>query len=154
MQGRSQWQPGTIKPKLPSIIALVTDDGHSPQGGSGPSSFWKSVFLRRAEPIPKGYNSVPMDNPAVTVNRNFRCFYFSGDILCGSKNRMGRPSKKGIDNKTRPVHSLLLGNAILIVEHMCHLEQLPPAGFLFSAIPPKFEGVGTFPVRAYAKIVE
>jgi kynurenine formamidase len=54
--------------------------------------------------------------------------------------------------KSRPVHSTLLGADILIVEHLCHLEQLPEEGFTFSAIPPKFKGVGTFPVRALAKL--
>lgn len=52
----------------------------------------------------------------------------------------------------RPVHSTLLGANILIVEHLCNLEELPADGFTFSAIPPKFQGVGTFPVRALARI--
>lgn len=54
--------------------------------------------------------------------------------------------------KTRPVHTTLLGAEILIVEHLCNLNSLPQYGFTFSAIPPKFKGVGTFPVRAMAKI--
>jgi kynurenine formamidase len=60
-----------------------------------------------------------------------------------------------IDNttgKTRPVHTILLGAEILIVEHLCNLYLLPQDGFTFSAIPPKFKGVGTFPVRAMAKL--
>jgi arylformamidase len=55
-------------------------------------------------------------------------------------------------SNTRPVHTTLLGAEILIVEHLCNLELLPADGFTFSAIPPKFKGVGTFPVRAMAKI--
>ncbi|MEO7766101.1 MAG: cyclase family protein [Ferruginibacter sp.] len=61
-----------------------------------------------------------------------------------------------IDNtngKSRPVHTTLLGAEILIVEHLCNLELLPEDGFTFSAMPPKFKGVGTFPVRAMAKII-
>jgi arylformamidase len=54
--------------------------------------------------------------------------------------------------KLRPVHTILLGAEILIVEHLCNLYLLPEDGFSFSAIPPKFKGVGTFPVRAMAKI--
>lgn len=60
-----------------------------------------------------------------------------------------------IDNtqgKTRPVHTILLKAEILIVEHMCNMNELPATGFKFSAVPPKFKGVGTFPVRAMAKI--
>jgi arylformamidase len=55
--------------------------------------------------------------------------------------------------KNRPVHTILLGAEILIVEHLCNLYLLPQDGFRFSAIPPKFKGVGTFPVRAMAKII-
>jgi arylformamidase len=54
--------------------------------------------------------------------------------------------------RSRPVHTTLLGAGILIVEHLCHLSALPADGFKFSAIPPKFKGVGTFPVRAMARI--
>lgn len=53
---------------------------------------------------------------------------------------------------SRPVHSVLLGNGILIVEHLCNLAAIPDEDFIFSAIPPKFKGVGTFPVRAMAKL--
>lgn len=52
----------------------------------------------------------------------------------------------------RPVHSTLLRKDILICEHMRGLEQLPAAGFTFSAVPPKIEGFGTFPVRAFARL--
>lgn len=54
--------------------------------------------------------------------------------------------------RSRPVHTTLLGADILIVEHLCNLDLLPQDGFLFSAVPPKFKGVGTFPVRAMAKV--
>ena len=52
--------------------------------------------------------------------------------------------------KSRPVHTILLGVEILIVEHLCNLGKLPGSGYKFNAVPPKFKGVGTFPVRAYA----
>jgi arylformamidase len=53
----------------------------------------------------------------------------------------------------RPVHTTLLAADILIVEHLCQLDQLPDVPFLFSAIPPKIKNVGTFPVRAFATII-
>ena len=52
----------------------------------------------------------------------------------------------------RPVHTILLREEILIVEHMRGLDQLPDRPFLFNAVPPKIKGMGTFPVRAYAKV--
>lgn len=60
-----------------------------------------------------------------------------------------------IDDTTtgeRPVHTILLGAGIPIVEHMTGLGQLPDAGFRFTATPPKIVGMGTFPVRAFAVI--
>ena len=51
---------------------------------------------------------------------------------------------------SRPVHSILLGEGILIVEHLCNLENVPDREFRFSAVPPKLKAVGTFPVRALA----
>lgn len=60
-----------------------------------------------------------------------------------------------IDDTTtnkRPVHSILLGAEIFIVEHMTNLGKLPDEGFLFSSVPPKVKGMGTFPVRAFASV--
>jgi kynurenine formamidase len=51
----------------------------------------------------------------------------------------------------RPVHSILLRDEILIAEHLCNLANVPDESFTFSAVPPKFKGAGTFPVRAYVK---
>ena len=53
----------------------------------------------------------------------------------------------------RPVHTTLLGAGILIVEHLRGLEQLPAAGFTFTAAPAKVQRIGTFPVRAFAKLL-
>jgi kynurenine formamidase len=52
----------------------------------------------------------------------------------------------------RPVHTTLLGAGIPIVEHLCNLAALPTWGFRFHAAPVKVEGMGTFPVRAYAEL--
>ncbi len=51
----------------------------------------------------------------------------------------------------RPVHSTLLREEILIAEHLCNLANVPDEGFTFTAVPPKFKGAGTFPVRAFAR---
>ena len=60
-----------------------------------------------------------------------------------------------IDDTTdpqRPVHTVLLGAGIPICEHLCNLGELPSWGFRFHAAPVKVEGMGTFPVRAYAEL--
>ena len=71
-----------------------------------------------------------------------------------------RPAIVGIDSLNiddtadpqRPAHTLLLGDGIPIVEHLCNLAALPAEGFRFHAAPVKVRGMGTFPVRAYAEV--
>jgi arylformamidase len=58
----------------------------------------------------------------------------------------------GPDGQGRPVHTALLGAGIPIVEHLTNLAALPRDGFLFTAVPPKIAGMGTFTVRAHAAL--
>ena len=51
----------------------------------------------------------------------------------------------------RPVHSMLLAAGIPIVEHLCNLSSVPARGFELFAVPVKVRGMGTFPVRAFAR---
>ena len=81
----------------------------------------------------------------------------AAEYLKNSRVKLAGIDSHNIDDtsgRRRPVHSTLLGAEILIVEHLCNLYLLPEEGFTFSAIPPKFKGVGTFPVRALAKIAK
>lgn len=52
----------------------------------------------------------------------------------------------------RPAHSLLLAAGIHVVEHLTGLGEVPARGARFTAVPPKVEGFGTFPVRAFAEL--
>ncbi len=47
---------------------------------------------------------------------------------------------------SRPVHTILLGAEILIVEHLRGLEQLPLGGIPLQRRAAEVQGVGTFPV--------
>lgn len=56
-------------------------------------------------------------------------------------------------SKRRPVHTILLREETLIVEHLCNLKSIPAsAKFTFNAVPPKIKGMGAYPVRAYAQL--
>jgi arylformamidase len=57
------------------------------------------------------------------------------------------------DDRTRPVHSSLLGAGIPIVEHMCNLSRLPERDFHFYAVPAKVVGFGSWPVRAFGHVL-
>ena len=52
----------------------------------------------------------------------------------------------------RPVHTVLLGHEIPIVEHMRGLGAIPDEGSRFFAVPVKVKAFGTFPVRAFAMV--
>jgi arylformamidase len=58
-------------------------------------------------------------------------------------------------------HTLLLAAGIPVVEHLTGLDlpgrpggldQLPPTGARFTAVPLRIEGFGTIPVRAFARL--
>ena len=51
--------------------------------------------------------------------------------------------------KTNPIHPVLLEKQVLIVENLCHLEELPDF-FLFVALPLKIQGGSGSPIRAVA----
>ncbi len=57
-----------------------------------------------------------------------------------------------VDDAARPAHTVLLAAGIPIVEHLTGLDQLPPHGARFTAVPPLISGFGTFPVRAFAAV--
>ena len=57
-----------------------------------------------------------------------------------------------VQDLRRPVHSILLGKEIPIVEHMTNLAAAPQNNFRFFAVPVKVKGFGTFPVRAFAMV--
>ena len=60
-----------------------------------------------------------------------------------------------IDDTTdgrRPVHTILLGHDIPVVEHLTNLDGLPDEGFRFFAVPVKVKALGSFPVRAFGVV--
>ncbi len=57
-----------------------------------------------------------------------------------------------IADPRRPVHTTLLAAGIPVCEHLTRLDTLPTTGFRFSAAPVAVEGMGTFPVRAWAAV--
>ena len=71
----------------------------------------------------------------------------AADVACVGIDSLNIDSTVGGE---RPVHAVLLGAEIPIVEHLTALSRLPQQGFTFSAVPPKITGAGTFTVRAFA----
>jgi kynurenine formamidase len=57
-----------------------------------------------------------------------------------------------VKDLARPAHSILLHAGIPVTEHLCNLSALPDTGARFFAVPVKVKGLGTFPVRAFARL--
>jgi len=54
----------------------------------------------------------------------------------------------------RPVHLTLLGQGILIIEHLANLDQLPTPRFQFVGLPLRIKGATGSPIRAVAIIAD
>lgn len=73
----------------------------------------------------------------------------AADVACVGIDSLNIDSTEG---GQRPVHSILLGVDIPIIEHLTNLDQLPDTAFTLTAVPPKIAGAGTFTVRAFATV--
>ncbi|WP_018974851.1 cyclase family protein [Rudaea cellulosilytica] len=138
---------------MTDLDAIVVRAPHAPTQAIGPEAFRDREIRGRAVLVHTGWD----------VHWNTPQYYEGGPFLTAEAARYLRDcgvKLVGIDAHNiddtrggeRPVHSILLGAEILIVEHLCNLGALPDEGVAFSATPPKFKGAGTFPVRAMAKL--
>jgi len=76
-------------------------------------------------------------------------------LLCAARAALVGIDSLNIDSTAdpeRPVHTLLLGAGVPIVEHLVRLETLPEPcpGLRFFAVPAPVRALGSFPVRAFA----
>jgi len=92
-------------------------------------------------------DAYPTGHPHLT-ERLARWLVEAGAVLVG----IDSFNIDGVATGERPVHTVLLGNDIPIVEHLCGLGSLPATGSRFFAVPVKVRAFGTFPVRAFALV--
>ena len=57
-----------------------------------------------------------------------------------------------LGDPARPAHTVILEAGLPLVEHLTGLDQLPPEGWHFFAVPPRIRGMATFPIRAFALV--
>jgi arylformamidase len=116
------------------------------------------------------FHELPLENKAVLVQTGWDRHWRTEQYLSGHPFLTGEAAAYladagvklvGIDSLniddtsdlTRPVHSILLGGGVPIVEHLCNLGALPERGFRFFAVPAKVAGFGTWPVRAFGYVL-
>ncbi len=139
--------------RLADLEAVVVEARERRQRGLGPEAFAALDLEGRAVLVRTGWSS-RWGTPA----------YFEGHpyLTAPAAERLAavRPALVGIDSLNidstdggeRPAHTLLLAAGIPIVEHLCGLEELPEHGARFWALPARVRGMGSFPVRVYARV--
>ena len=122
---------------------VIDLSGHDLTGLAG-----HAVLIRTGHAQHWGTDAYFVDHPFITEEAAEALV--AAKVACVGIDTLNIDSTQG---GARPVHTVLLGNEIPIIEHLVHLDRLPSDGFTFTAVPPKIEGCGTFTVRAFATIL-
>ena len=129
------------------IHADLSSRAIKPQIFNGQDVKHKAVLIHTGWDVHWGTEGYFDDHPYLT-GESAEYLKSAGAVLVGIDSLNIDDNTAG----TRPVHTILLGADIPIVEHMCNLAALPPSGFKFFAVPAPVIGMGSFPVRAFAII--
>ena len=119
----------------------------------GPEIFTDLVLAGRAVLVHTGFDA-HFGTPAYGTGHPFLT-RAAAELLVRERAALVGIDSLNVDDTTdgtRPAHTLLLGAGIPICEHLTNLGALPPQDFRFHAVPVKVEGLGSFPVRAYAVV--
>ncbi len=142
--------------ELESIVDLdgvVVDVRDQVERAIGPEAFNGVNVAGRAVLIATGWDrhwgtdAYLSDNPFLT-EAAARHLVTAGAGLIG----IDSLNVDSLADPRRPAHTAILDAGIPLVEHLTGLDQLPPDGFRFFAVPPRIRGMATFPVRAFALI--
>ena len=139
--------PLTSIADLPGIVVA------SDEMAIGPEAFAGVELRNRAVLVKTGWDS-HWGEPEYLNGHPFLTEAAANHLLDAGVALVGIDSLNIDDTRggSRPVHTLLLGAEVPIVEHLCNLDALPETGFRFHAAPVKVRAFGTFPVRAYAVV--
>ncbi|WP_029215689.1 cyclase family protein [Kallotenue papyrolyticum] len=131
---------------LPGVVITALRDGPlGPELFSGVELAGRAVLIRTDWSERWGRSDYFRSGPYLTAEACrllVRAQAALVGIDCANIDNMADP--------TRPAHSILLAAGIPIVEHLRALDELPPGGFRFFAVPPAIRGGTSFPVRAFA----
>jgi arylformamidase len=138
--------------ELPGLLIDVAANGFSgrsigPEAFAGVSVAGMAVLIRTGWDVHFGTDAYGVEAPFLN-SAGVDFLIRSGAALVG----IDSVNIDDIGDIERPAHCGLLAAGIPIVEHLVGLKQLGDLGqFTFTAAPPKFTALGTFPVRAYAR---
>ncbi|GAB3943219.1 hypothetical protein GCM10029976_065510 [Kribbella albertanoniae] len=135
---------------LPTVVVRVEDSGRLGIDAAALATYdvrGKAVLLHTGDDARFGTPEY-VDEPHFLTRDGAEWLIEHGAVLVG----IDAANIDDMTDGTRPAHTLLLGAGVAIVEHLTNLAEVPPTGALFTATAPRIEGLGTFPVRAYAKL--
>jgi kynurenine formamidase len=137
---------------LPAVVVRVTGAG---QYGVGVGAL-AALDVRGAAVLLHTGDDARFGSPAYADERHFLTRAGAEWLAAHGAALVGIDALNIDDTEdgTRPAHTLLLAAGIPVVEHLTGLGQLPPSGAWFTAVPLRVEGLGTIPVRAFARLPE
>jgi arylformamidase len=142
---------------LATLVDLPTEVFHlqdAPDRGIAASTFFDRPLAGRAVLLHTGWDR-HFGTPDYATGAPFLTEEGTDYLIAQGVTLVGIDSLNIDDTESdgsRPAHSGLLAAGIHVVEHLTNLGALPASGALFTAVPPKVESFGTFPVRAFAKL--
>lgn len=135
---------------LPAVVVRLEDSGRLGIDAAALATYdvrGKAVLLHTGDDARFGTPQY-VEEPHFLTRDGAEWLIAQGAVLVG----IDAANIDDMTDGTRPAHTLLLGAGIAIVEHLTSLAQVPPTGAAFTATAPRIAGLGTFPVRAYAKV--
>ena len=135
---------------LPAIVVRVEDSGRLGIDAAALATYdvqGKAVLLHTGDDARFGTPQY-IENAHYLTRDGAEWLIANGAVLVG----IDAANIDDMTDGTRPAHTLLLGANIAIVEHLTNLPAVPPTGTTFTATAPRIATLGTFPVRAYAKL--
>ena len=151
---------------LPAVVVRVTGTGTGAGAGTGTGAgagqpgidigALAALDVRGAAVLLHTGDDARFGTPAYSDNRHFLTRAGASWLVDHGAALVGIDALNIDDTADgeRPAHTLLLAAGIPVVEHLTGLDQLPPTGARFTALPLRIAGTGTIPVRAFARLPE
>lgn len=132
---------------VPGVVVDGSGRAIGPESFADVDAEGKAVLIRTGWDARFGQNDYLGEHPYLT-EAGAMALVEGGAALVGVDSANIDDTSGGL----RPAHSTLLAAGIPVVEHLTRLDQLGQEPFELFAIPAPVVGLGTFPVRAVARL--
>ena len=139
--------------RIVDLDGVLVDCHHRPERAIGPDAFEGIAIAGRAVLLATGWD-VHWGTPAYLSDNPFLTEAAARHLVEAGAALIGIDSLNidSLADPRRAAHTAILGAGIPLVEHLTGLDELPPDGWRFFAVPPRIRGMATFPIRAFALV--